>query len=303
MSTPLTTLPPRESLRHRMHGSDQQHHLTLTRFGSSQTFPLRHYGIYLVLSGAVRFQVDHQRFTASAGQMMLINAHQTVQVSVDEAHELLCLHLSAGQLAAALAQRVPGPDQADLAACLQPDGTPELCEQVYEAPQHALGRYLLHLAELLRERDVELPDDLGTIGTHATHLLLDHQVEAYQQLLQLTSAKLSTKRELYRRLCLARLHMHSHLDTALDLDTLAQVACLSKYHFIRLFKEAFGETPRQYLIARRLERASNLLIHSRKTFHEICQEVGLKDSSSFGRLFKRNFGATPHLYRQMHAQG
>ncbi|MEM9986886.1 MAG: AraC family transcriptional regulator, partial [Bacteroidota bacterium] len=124
---------------------------------------------------------------------------------------------------------------------------------------------------------------------------------AYQQMLNLTSAKLSTKRELYRRLCQARAYMHSHLDEVLDLDTLSQVACLSKYHFIRLFKEAFGQTPRQYLIAQRLEQASSLLIHTKKTFHEICQEVGLKDSSSFGRLFKRTFGATPHLYRQMNA--
>jgi AraC-like DNA-binding protein len=123
------------------------------------------------------------------------------------------------------------------------------------------------------------------------------------QINHLTSAKISTRRELFRRLCHARTYIHENLDSPLELDTLSQVACLSKFHFIRLFKEAFGQTPRQYLISKRLSAASELLIHSSKTFHEICHEVGLKDSSSFGRLFKRSFGATPHLYRQLHAAG
>jgi AraC-like DNA-binding protein len=300
MSTPITTLWHREQLRQPQESASQHNHLSINRFAASQSFGLRHYAAYLVLRGELSCQVDHQRFQVPAGHFLVLNAGQALRLTTHEAHEVLCLHLTAEALQQALQQLDDTPDWAELQSCLRPDHQIELCEQVYRANAHALGRYLQQLADGIQQDEAALPDDLAAVGAEAARLLITTQIDVYRQLLKLTSAKLSTKRELYRRLCMARVHMHAHLDEGLDLDTLAQVACLSKYHFIRLFKEAFGQTPRQYLIARRLERASSLLIHSTKTFHEICHEVGLKDSSSFGRLFKRSFGATPHLYRQMH---
>lgn len=304
MTTPLTTFSHWDSPRHLQASPLQQNHLSLTRFGSEHRFTLRHYAVHFVLGGALRYQFDGQRFHVAEGQFVLINAGQEVLLTPEDTSEVLCLHLSEATLVQAMDDcQEHEADWCDLCDCLRPDGHIMLCEQVYSQEQDTFGPYLKQLASALIEDETNIGEDISIIGAEASHQLLEAQAETYRRLLNLTSAKLSTKRELYRRLCLAQDHIHHHLHDTLDLDTLSQVACLSKYHFIRLFKEAFGQTPRQYLIARRLERASSLLIHSRKTFHEICQEVGLKDSSSFGRLFKRSFGATPHLYRQMHAQG
>jgi AraC family transcriptional regulator len=301
MSTPIHTLSHRNHPRFVPESATRQNHLSLTRFGCEQRFTLQHYAIYLVLKGKGKYQLSDQCFAVEAGQFVLVNAFQPLHIIPAADHEVLCLHLTPESLKLALAQIEETEDWAELKTCLLPDGHIELCEQVYQAQDTGLGQYLSRLAHRFVIEGDGFPEDLSPIGAEVAQHLLRTQIEAYRQLLNLTSTKLSTKRELYRRLCIARMHMHNHLDEALDLDTLAQVACLSKYHFIRLFKEAFDQTPRQYLIARRLERARSLLIHSRKSFHEICQEVGLKDSSSFGRLFKRNFGATPHLYRQRYA--
>lgn len=122
---------------------------------------------------------------------------------------------------------------------------------------------------------------------------------ALDRLDRLSSVKLSTRIELYKRLRLATAYVHDHLHLNLDLDTIAEAACLSKFHFIRIFKEAYDQTPRQYIISKRLERARDLLIHSDRSFCEICQEVGLKDASTFGRLFKKTYGTTPGKYREM----
>ncbi|MEO0896193.1 MAG: AraC family transcriptional regulator [Bacteroidota bacterium] len=172
-------------------------------------------------------------------------------------------------------------------------GEIQFCDHVYMAQLDELGRLLLGWK------------DRNSFGEASTKMLiqtlLKSQKTAFEGIGRLTSAKLSTRKELYRRLCQSQAYIHSNLDSLLDLDTLSQVACLSKYHFIRLFKEVYGETPRQYLIKQRLDKAKSLLVTSKKTFHEICHEVGLKDSSSFGRLFKRSFGATPQIYRQMHS--
>ena len=174
------------------------------------------------------------------------------------------------------------------------------CEGSYAATDDSLGVSLRNLAHQLAEPGLAFSPEY-----HAQEIinrLLASQNGIFEHINRLTSAKLSTKKELYRRLLQAQDYIHENLHTNLDLDTLSQVACLSKFHFIRLFKEVFEVTPRQYLISRRLERASKMLLNTSKSFHEICLEVGLKDSSSFGRLFKKNFGATPHIYRRQFAQ-
>ncbi len=234
-------------------------------------------------------KIDHRKFDLHRAQFLLVNSGREVEILPSaEGPGVLVVMLDMAQADARRKAALTTLGATRTYAKM------ELCEQVYDAEESCLGRALLKVT-----------------GVHATHseaqesweeLLWKQQAEVFEELQRLTSAKLSTRKELYLRLCEAKRYMLDHLDEHLNLDTLAQVACLSKYHFIRLFKEVYDQTPRQYLIALRLERASELLTESSMSFHDICHEVGLKDSSSFGRLFKRSFGATPHTYRRMKAQ-
>ena len=83
----------------------------------------------------------------------------------------------------------------------------------------------------------------------------------------------------------------------LDVPALARAAYLSPAHFSREFRRAFGETPHQYLLTRRLERAAALLRTTDRSVAEICLDVGLTSVGSFTTSFKRNFGKTPTEYR------
>jgi AraC-like DNA-binding protein len=78
---------------------------------------------------------------------------------------------------------------------------------------------------------------------------------------------------------------------------MAQVAGLSRAHFSREFKKEFGESPHQYLMTRRLERASSLLRTTDYSVAEICFAVGLQGVGSFTTSFKRTYGQTPTEYR------
>jgi AraC-like DNA-binding protein len=84
---------------------------------------------------------------------------------------------------------------------------------------------------------------------------------------------------------------------ALDVPTLAGAAHLSPAHFSREFRRAFGETPHQYLLTRRLERAAELLRNTDYSVAEICLAVGLTSIGSFTTSFGRAFGLTPAAYR------
>jgi AraC-like DNA-binding protein len=83
----------------------------------------------------------------------------------------------------------------------------------------------------------------------------------------------------------------------IDVGEMASAAGLSKAHFSREFHRTFGESPHQYLLTRRLERAAALLRMTDWTVGEICVSVGLSSVGSFTTSFKQTYGATPSEYR------
>ncbi|MCX5236395.1 helix-turn-helix transcriptional regulator [Streptomyces prunicolor] len=86
----------------------------------------------------------------------------------------------------------------------------------------------------------------------------------------------------------------------LDLGVVAAHAGYSRYHFIRAFKEAYGETPGQYLTHRRIERAEEMLRSADLSVTEICHLVGFSSLGSFSAGFKARTGLTPSEYRAEH---
>ena len=83
----------------------------------------------------------------------------------------------------------------------------------------------------------------------------------------------------------------------LDVDDMAAAAGLSRAHFSREFRRAFGETPHVYLLTRRLERAAALLRTTDRSIADICFSVGLQSVGSFTTSFTRMFGKSPAAYR------
>ena len=83
----------------------------------------------------------------------------------------------------------------------------------------------------------------------------------------------------------------------LGVDDLARAAGLSRAHFSREFRAAFGESPHSYLLTRRMERAAALLRNTDHSVAHICLSVGLQSIGSFTTSFKRTYGVTPTAYR------
>lgn len=101
-----------------------------------------------------------------------------------------------------------------------------------------------------------------------------------------------------RRLLRARDAMDRSYADALDIEALARSVHLSRAHFIRSFRETFGETPHRYLQRRRLERAMALLRESDRPVTEICLDVGFSSLGTFSRTFHDVVGMSPSGYRQ-----
>src|SRR6184192_3127614 len=83
----------------------------------------------------------------------------------------------------------------------------------------------------------------------------------------------------------------------LGVDDLARAAGLSRAHFSREFRSAFGESPHAYLLTRRLERAAAMLRATDRSVADVCFSVGLQSVGSFTTSFTRTFGISPTAYR------
>jgi AraC-like DNA-binding protein len=101
-----------------------------------------------------------------------------------------------------------------------------------------------------------------------------------------------------RKLCQVRDLIRDSLEEELTLADLSQEADLSAWHFLRAFRESFGETPHAFLTRIRLERAKDLLTVSSRPVTEICFDVGFTSLGSFSSLFHRHVGVSPAEFRR-----
>ena len=92
--------------------------------------------------------------------------------------------------------------------------------------------------------------------------------------------------------------MRSHLDRSPSLDELAGVACLSSFHFHRVFTALTGETVNAFTNRLRLEKAARLLKYSENSLTDIAMDCGFSSSSAFSRGFRKHFGLTPSEYKR-----
>lgn len=157
------------------------------------------------------------------------------------------------------------------------------------------------LAYQLREL-YQYSDTTPEVKEMALLALFEHIILAEQSqqkaIKTLKSTKKSTKEELAKRLQLAIDYIYAFYNQPINLDELAQISCLSKYHFLRSFKELSGLAPYQFIRKIRFEQAIHLLKHSNTSLQEIAYKIGLENASSLSRMIFKLGGTYPSAYRK-----
>jgi AraC-like DNA-binding protein len=101
---------------------------------------------------------------------------------------------------------------------------------------------------------------------------------------------------LYRRIVQSKLFIDTNFADNINLGNIADEAFFSKFHFMRLFKKIYGNTPHQYLTQVRIEKAKQLLKEN-NAVSSVCFSVGFDSVSSFTGLFKKATGLTPSVFQ------
>lgn len=107
----------------------------------------------------------------------------------------------------------------------------------------------------------------------------------------------STKKELLRRLEIAKKHMNEKFLTIGEIKEVAEHCNLSVYHFYRSFKMAYGLTPYQYIIEKKMQFAKKLLSDPSMTLSAIADKCGFPDVFTFSKAFKKFYGFSPSSMR------
>ncbi len=137
------------------------------------------------------------------------------------------------------------------------------------------------------------------------HLLESLSIQVAIELLRNTGNNTSEKmnrREIGARLSILKVveYLHDNYNQDFSNEELLNIANLSPYYFIRLFKKETGKTPQQYLVELKIDKAKELLSSSNYSVTEICFLCGFSEHSHFSKVFKKITGSTPLNYRKLH---
>lgn len=199
---------------------------------------------------------------------------------------------------------------------------PDLVEQLHDARAATVEQALqqeaaprsLDFSESLQPHDRLVSPVLRFIRAHLLHGLTDeawyeeqlsfllcrlctHHAQLQQQIDQLALARRSTRHEVHRRISLATDFLHTYYAQDVNLDAAAQIACMSKYHFLRLFTLVHGVTPHTYLQRKRASAASRLLESTCLPISEVAASVGYGEESTLIRQMRRWKQLTPGQIR------
>jgi AraC family transcriptional regulator len=128
--------------------------------------------------------------------------------------------------------------------------------------------------------------------------MLKAQRSQVREMEGLNALRLSTRQELWRRLNRGRDFIRAGFENALNLQDMAAAASLSPFHFLRVFKSAFGISPHQFLSACRMERAKFLLERTDMPVTDVCLAIGFESLGTFSSSFRRHNGVSPREWKK-----
>jgi AraC-like DNA-binding protein len=247
--------------------------------------------IKCVVEGVAAWETASGRFEIGPAGWLVLNDGEEYTITVDSRHpvETFCVffrrgfveeaHRSATTPTAALLDAAPPGDALHFAERLHSDS----------GVRDALMR-----ARHCRGDDFALDAALHSVAA----ALVRARGDVASRVARLPALRGTTRAEIARRLDRAVAFIHGHLDRPLSIGLMASAACLSPFHFHRLFGSYFGETPHRYVTRLRLERAAALLRGSEREVVEVANACGFSSAGSFSALFARTFGVPPARFRK-----
>ena len=243
------------------------------------------FSIKSVVAGRATWETAAGRYVLTPGRHLILSRGTNYALTIDGGSpvETFCVFFQDGFVEEAL-RSITEPearlldDPADRAESFA------LLEAIHDSA-HAPGPQLAALHRIVQEGSVGSMGLSGAMQDAALSVV--HRSSALTRMSRrLPAARPATRRELVRRLHQARDFMRSGFGGSLSLAEIAREACLSPFHFHRSFRAFFGETPHQFVVRLRLDRAADRLRRTNSSVTDIALAVGFESPAHFSRAFK-----------------
>ncbi len=242
--------------------------------------------IKYVKEGSECYLIDNEVIDVQKGQFILVREGQKFEAQAKlKAQNIkgLCIDLNPTALEIDLDKMYNNPIFFNLPFdCLH---FSPLGENLDQLRSNALSNNLSkhQILETLNKEMHTFADDIYTI-----HLRLSS-----------STTKIDTQKAILIKLLSAKNYIHQHFTQKIKLDHLAKFAGISKYHFIRLFKRCFQQSPLELQHQLRMNKASKLVKDATSNLCSIAYDLGYTDLAIFSNTFKKHFGWSPSQYRKM----
>lgn len=245
--------------------------------------------IKCVISGSAVWETNAGRFELVPGAVLLLNDGEEYEVTVDALQpvETFCFFFARGFIEDAWRAAVSG--SAELLDDPRPRAVAFAEKVRFDAP----------LVDELRNAHTRMRngEDFEESFWSAAQELVRARCDLDARVARMPALRAATREELARRVGIATSFLHANLDRNVSIGEAASEACLSPFHFHRLFTTFHGITPHRYLTRLRLERARALL-RADRAVADVAADCGFESTTSFTALFKRTFGTTPGAIRK-----
>jgi AraC-like DNA-binding protein len=251
--------------------------------------------IKFVIRGSAVWQTDDARWVVGPGIYLILNDGCTYSIRVDstELVETFCLFFKPGFVEDIWRSAVTRTDT--LLDSPDASAAPVNFFERMQPPDRVTS--LLRRVHTQCSSGSLSEDSRADAFIEVAREMLETQRSLGREVAKIPAAKASTRQELLCRVSRGRDFIESSWSENITLEEIARAACLSPYHFHRVFLEAFGERPHEYLVRRRLERAAEMLRGSDLPVTDVCLEAGFESPGTFSTLFKRRYGMPPSRWR------
>jgi AraC family transcriptional regulator len=258
------------------------------------------FGVKFVTQGIERYRVNKQQYTVREGSYLLLNGEKEASIEINSQKHVkgMCFQISDALISQVVgsfkAPDTPFSDQQLSSFFL---GT-HFLENKYVAQSNALGIKLLNLHSQVLSKELFEDNIQEEFFFELASAIVTDQICVFKELQNIKSVKEDTKRDLFRRLNQGREYIDGCYEKSLTIEQIAQYAGMSEFHFFRLFRQAFGLSPYQYITKKRFEKAIYLLSQG-LSISAVSFESGFSSIHSFSKSFKRFYGVSPSNLVQM----
>ena len=253
------------------------------------------FAVKYVVEGSELYTLDNQQHYVKAGNYLLCNSSKSGHVEIESRSKVkgICVNINNDVMLDVVAS-LQKPDTAFADKTLGIFfSTPYFLETQYKDTETVVGKCLQNISKQAQTKEIVLSSLNEEFFYYLAENIVRDQIPVFKQLQVLPSIKPATKRDLYKRIIRGKEMMDAYYKNAISIQDIAKEACMSEYHFFRLFKKMMGVSPHQYILQKRLQFGKQMLQDGKESVSTIAIEAGFTDIFAFSKAFKNKFGVTP----------